>query len=422
MDFSYFSDDSAIRLLYDDENEESKFNFSDSKKKNRKKRKNVKVTKKASIPEPPIDVDAIKDDYPYRSGTKSIDFHRVRVNSVSYSFTPKSPQINRGTIESPVVFESKLSSVLLQKQLGSAIKKLDVYSKENKELTKRLDSSYIESENDKLRQQLLDQRNTIQALTEEKRALANMNRNQEKLLVELQKSKDNGPETAIANEHHIQVILERMKKLQKELLLIRQRERVTTSKNEELKMENSRLKEQLRLKIESLNNYSAIDHTNNNTTNNNNNLLSDESNQSTTDINNQNEIFDKSIEDSNTLLHQRVSNHSAPPIISTGTTGGGVGNKIQLKSKFLKAKCKRLERLVAALQKGIETQKSVFKHDLLEVNQEMLKYKEELERLNKELELREKESRAHVSIRFLIIYLFLSLLECNFLYHFDILL
>ena len=105
-------------------------------------------------------------------------------------------------------------STMLQKQLRSALKKLQLYSKEKEKLNQRLDSSAIEAELEKLRLIIADQESEIARLHGETRGLQQVTRHQGKRLaaVEDKNEREGAPEQAMSTEKQVVVLLERVKR------------------------------------------------------------------------------------------------------------------------------------------------------------------------------------------------------------------
>ena len=118
--------------------------------------------------------------------------------------------------------ETKLSVATMEKQLVTAFKKIDQYSKLNQILTRKLDSTSVEAEFGKYKTALQEQDEIITKLMEEKRALLRTVREQAKLL-EVE-SKAIGPEGIVVfSDGQIKVLNEKLRKLHLQLSEYRQK-------------------------------------------------------------------------------------------------------------------------------------------------------------------------------------------------------
>ena len=149
-------------------------------------------------------------------------------------------------IQSQVSQDSKLHRSTVERQLAGALQQVNSYRKENLYLTKMIDTSCIHAEFNVLRVQNEEQHAIIKQLTEEKRSLLLVQRNQEKSLLETEKEKESLPEQEHINQKKMIVFQKKVKTLRDNLYHYQVKTREEMNKNKLLTEHNTKLKVKLK--------------------------------------------------------------------------------------------------------------------------------------------------------------------------------
>jgi hypothetical protein len=149
-------------------------------------------------------------------------------------------------IQSHVSHEAKHHRSIVERQLRCALQQVNSYRKENNYLTKMIDASSIHSDFNALRVKNDEQSLIIKQLTDERRSLLLVQRNQEKSLLETEKEKEAQPEQEHINRKKMSVFQKKVKTLRDNLYHYQVKTREEMSKNKHLTEQNTKLKVKLK--------------------------------------------------------------------------------------------------------------------------------------------------------------------------------
>mmetsp|Transcript_21374 Transcript_21374/g.36008 ORF Transcript_21374/g.36008 Transcript_21374/m.36008 type:complete len:618 (+) Transcript_21374:58-1911(+) len=149
-------------------------------------------------------------------------------------------------IQSHVSHDAKHHRSIVERQLRCALQQVNSYRKENSYLTKMIDASAIHAEFNALKIQNDEQRNVIKKLTEEKRSLLLIQRNQEKSLLDTEKEKESLPEQEFINKKKMNLFQKKVKTLRDNLYTYQVKAREEAQKNKVLRDQVTKLKVKLK--------------------------------------------------------------------------------------------------------------------------------------------------------------------------------
>eukprot|EP01038_Epipyxis_sp_PR26KG_P014829 gene14829-19923_t len=214
-----------------------------------KKKKSVKLKTDSSFPAKASDekkVDRGGGSAPanldsQHQSTKFVKYQRIQIEPIDENLHPLPKQTK---VRSNISQESKQSSsYILQRQLDSALKKLESYRRENQVLTARLDESRFRETIEKFKSQLIDNNIHIEKLTNENICLKEIARHQTKFLVDKNKEKENSTsdDDNFSYEKQIEVLMIHIKKINSKTTELRDREKKTREEAQFLKNKNQLL-------------------------------------------------------------------------------------------------------------------------------------------------------------------------------------
>ncbi len=134
---------------------------------------------------------------------------------------------------------------VVRRQLTTALKKIQGYVKENQALLERLDKSESLEEYQKLQSRVEEQEAAIEALRQSNKYLAEVQRNQEKMLMETRPDVRDARPTETSGLTEVRGLKTRLAKIKQILGETRQREKTALQVNEKLKKKIKRLKQRL---------------------------------------------------------------------------------------------------------------------------------------------------------------------------------
>lgn len=149
-------------------------------------------------------------------------------------------------IQSHVAHDAKHHRSIIERQLKCALQQVHSYRKENAMLTKMIDTSTIHAEFNALRSKNEEQKSIIKQLTEEKRALLHVQRNQEKSLIETERDKSMLPEQEYINQQKMSMFQKKVKSLRDNLYHYQVKAREEAKRNKYLSDQNTKLKVKLK--------------------------------------------------------------------------------------------------------------------------------------------------------------------------------
>ena len=149
-------------------------------------------------------------------------------------------------IQSHVSHDSKHHRSIVERQLRCALQQVNSYRKENSYLTKMIDASTIHSDFNALKVKNEEQKMIIKQLTEEKRALLLVQRNQEKTLLKSEQEKESLPEKEYITQKKMNMFENKVKTLRDSLYKYQLKYREENAKNKKLSDQNTKLKVKLK--------------------------------------------------------------------------------------------------------------------------------------------------------------------------------
>lgn len=134
---------------------------------------------------------------------------------------------------------------VVRRQLTTALKKIQVYVKENQTLLERLDKSESLEEFQKLQSRVEEQETVIETLRQSNKYLGEVQRNQEKMLMETRPDARDARPAETSGLTEVRGLKTRLAKIKQILGETRQREKASLQVNEKLKKKIKRLKQKL---------------------------------------------------------------------------------------------------------------------------------------------------------------------------------
>jgi len=144
-------------------------------------------------------------------------------------------------ISSSIAKEARHSRAMVERQLQVALNQLNSYRKENAFLVRKVDTSLIQSEIDRLKSIATDQQLKIKQLTDENRALNMVRRNHEKQLLEVEREKEEAPCKEQVQQKQLKLFDKKLKSLKNQLVNYQVRDRTQYRENQDLKQQNMKL-------------------------------------------------------------------------------------------------------------------------------------------------------------------------------------
>ena len=139
---------------------------------------------------------------------------------------------HQNPVTSTVGQRNSLPANELQRQLTLTLRRLDEYKQQNLELREQLDGSTIYAIIEKLKHEMVDKDQRIQALVNENNALKYVSRHQGKQLVEVEIAKQYEPEMVDIQSKYLEVMNEQLKNVRNKLNLAREGEKRWQGKSE----------------------------------------------------------------------------------------------------------------------------------------------------------------------------------------------